>query len=444
MPRQVEGSRCCYDGTQRWHPMVEPSLTPDFRALFESAPGLYLVLAPDLTIVAVSDAYLRATMTKREEILGRCIFDVFPDNPDDPATSGVRNLRASLERVKSERLTDAMPVQKYDIRRPESEGGGFEERFWSPANSPVLDRAGKLLYIIHRVEDVTEFVRLKQLGSEQRQLTEQLMGRAEAMEAEVFLRTQQVAEASRQLKEANAELARANQAKDAFLASMSHELRTPLNAVIGFSEMLQDGKAGPVSEMQKDFLDEVLTSSHHLLRLINDLLDLARIEAGRVELQPEPLDLAATIREVCDNLRALAEQKRIRVEAELDPGLGEVVLSRPGRQRSSGTGVLSGISTVWSGPWTDGTAKGSPRRQRSATAGMGGWKKPGGIARTTNRSASRRRERVHSPRRISASAAAGTSTDGGRYPQLFPWSATKAGEGTRSESSISSPRRRRE
>jgi signal transduction histidine kinase len=107
---------------------------------------------------------------------------------------------------------------------------------------------------------------------------------------------------------------------------MSHELRTPLNAIIGFSEMLQDGKAGPVSEMQKDFLDEVLTSSHHLLRLINDLLDLSRIEAGRVELQPEPLDLAAAIREVCDNLRALAEQKRIRVEAELDPGLGEVVL----------------------------------------------------------------------------------------------------------------------
>src|SRR5207248_6497841 len=67
------------------------SPTPDFQALFQSAPGLYLVLTPDLNIVAVSDAYLRATMTKREEILGRGIFDVFPDNPDDPSATGVRN-----------------------------------------------------------------------------------------------------------------------------------------------------------------------------------------------------------------------------------------------------------------------------------------------------------------------------------------------------------------
>src|ERR671925_570583 len=74
-------------------------LTPDFRTLFETAPDLYLVLAPDFTIVAASDAYLRATMTKREEILGRGIFDVFPDNPDDPTATGVRNLRTSLERV---------------------------------------------------------------------------------------------------------------------------------------------------------------------------------------------------------------------------------------------------------------------------------------------------------------------------------------------------------
>lgn len=72
---------------------------PDFRALFESAPGCYVVLSPDLTIVAVSDAYLRATMTTRSGILGRHLFDVFPDNPDDPSATGVGNLRASLERV---------------------------------------------------------------------------------------------------------------------------------------------------------------------------------------------------------------------------------------------------------------------------------------------------------------------------------------------------------
>src|SRR6185503_9826413 len=112
-------------------------------------PGLYLVLTPDLRIVAVSDAYLRATMTAREKILGRHLFEVFPDNQDDPAATGVSNLRASLERVLETKAADAMAVQKYDIRRPESEGGGFEERLWSPMNSPVLQADGTLAYIIH-------------------------------------------------------------------------------------------------------------------------------------------------------------------------------------------------------------------------------------------------------------------------------------------------------
>jgi PAS domain S-box-containing protein len=151
---------------------TETRPVPDFRVLFESAPGLYLVLMPDLTIVAVSDAYLRATMTRREDILGRGLFEVFPDNPDDPAASGVRNLKASLDRVHARRATDTMAVQKYDIRRPESEGGGFEERYWSPVNSPVLNAAGEMEYIIHQVEDVTEFVRLRQRGDEQQKLLE--------------------------------------------------------------------------------------------------------------------------------------------------------------------------------------------------------------------------------------------------------------------------------
>src|SRR5271165_5907504 len=110
---------------------LPPAPQPDFRALFETAPPLYLVLDPDLKIGAASDGYLRATMTERQAILGRGIFEVFPDNPDDPTATGVRNLSASLRRVLLNKAPDAMAVQKYDIRRPDSEGGGFEERFWS-------------------------------------------------------------------------------------------------------------------------------------------------------------------------------------------------------------------------------------------------------------------------------------------------------------------------
>jgi len=85
----------------------------DFRALFEAAPGSYLVLTADLRIVAVSDAYLRATMTARDQIVGRGIFEVFPDNPDDPEATGVSNLRGSLERALKHRKSDAMAVQKW-------------------------------------------------------------------------------------------------------------------------------------------------------------------------------------------------------------------------------------------------------------------------------------------------------------------------------------------
>lgn len=135
---------------------------PDFRLLFESAPGLYLVLSLDLRVVAASDDYLRATMTTRDGIVGRNLFDVFPDNPDDPSATGVRNLRDSLDRVRHLRKPDTMAVQKYDIRRPASEGGGFEERYWSPVNSPIFSAGGELAYIVHQVVDVTHLRELNE------------------------------------------------------------------------------------------------------------------------------------------------------------------------------------------------------------------------------------------------------------------------------------------
>jgi PAS domain S-box-containing protein len=182
-------------------------VVPDFRSLFESAPGLFLVLTPDLRIVAVSDLYLRATMTTREGMVGKKIFDVFPDNPDDPTATGTRNLGDSLERVLRGRAADAMAVQKYDIRRPAAEGGGFEERYWSPVNSPVFGADDEVAFIIHRVEDVTEFVRLKQRGEKQREATEELRRRAEQMESEIFLRAQELQNVNQRQRRANKALA---------------------------------------------------------------------------------------------------------------------------------------------------------------------------------------------------------------------------------------------
>ena len=135
---------------------------PDFQAVFEAAPDCFLVLDPDWRIVAVSDAYLVATMTERDAIVGGHLFDVFPDNPDDPAADGVANLSASLQRVAQDLRPDTMADQHYDIRRPEDQGGGFEVRYWRPVNSPVLSDDGKLAFIIHRVEDVTNQVRTEE------------------------------------------------------------------------------------------------------------------------------------------------------------------------------------------------------------------------------------------------------------------------------------------
>ena len=182
-----------------------PVSVSDFQLLFEAIPGLYLVLSPEFNIVAASNAYLRATMTKREEILGRSIFAVFPDNPDDPNATGVRNLRASLKRVLANRVPDAMAVQKYDIRRPDSVGT-FEVRHWSPVNSPVFRSDGELAWIIHRVEDVTEFVRSKQQKSEEHKIAEEFRIRAEQMEGEVYLRAQELQRVNQQLRKANQEL----------------------------------------------------------------------------------------------------------------------------------------------------------------------------------------------------------------------------------------------
>ena len=178
---------------------VPPSPPPDYAAIFGAAPGKYLLLAPDLTIIGVTDAYLASTMTSRDAILGRGLFEVFPDNPDTPSADGVRNLRASLMRVLAHRTADRMPMQKYDIRRPEAAGGGFEERYWSPVNTPVLDAYGKVQCIIHCVEDVTEFIRLKhEMQQEQEALQEELRARAGKIEAETYLRVEAV-EASRRL-----------------------------------------------------------------------------------------------------------------------------------------------------------------------------------------------------------------------------------------------------
>src|SRR5712671_5622987 len=132
-----------------------------FQALFESAPGLFVAVKPDFTIVAASNAFLQATMTERSALAGLDILNVLPSDPDNPSSPGVRNLRASLCRVLEDKVPDVMAIQKCDVWRPGPNGGGVEERFWSAVNTPVFDSNQNIQYIIHWVEDVTDVVRLR-------------------------------------------------------------------------------------------------------------------------------------------------------------------------------------------------------------------------------------------------------------------------------------------
>lgn len=130
----------------------------DTKTILEAVPDLYLILSPQLNIVGASDVYLKTMMVKREEILGRYLFDVIPD---DTSATRVKNLRYSLERVLKDKTCDAMAIQKYDVRRSASLDGDFEERYWRLLNCPVLDKENQVQYIIHRMEDITEFIRLQ-------------------------------------------------------------------------------------------------------------------------------------------------------------------------------------------------------------------------------------------------------------------------------------------
>ena len=298
--------------------------------LFESLPGLFLVLTPDLKIVTASDAYLKATMTKREDLVGSSLFEAFPDNPDDRATTGGSNLRASLDRVRQTAAANTMAIQKYDIRRPD---GSFEERYWSPINSPVLGADRRIEYFIHRVVDVTEFVRQKSHSASNAigPLT-----RVEQMEAEIFHNSQQLQVANQQLHDANAQLLQAkaeaaNRAKSTFLSTMSHEIRTPMNAILGYAQlMLRDPGLGTDAKANLKIIGR---SGEHLLALINDVLDMSKIEAGRTELNPATFNLSRLLNDLSAMFRLRAEAKALRFEMSVDGESVPYVVADEGRMR---------------------------------------------------------------------------------------------------------------
>ncbi|HYF52292.1 MAG TPA: PAS domain S-box protein [Planctomycetota bacterium] len=286
--RDVTEQRHLEDGLKRQNEIL--------AQMFASLPGLYLVLTPDLKIVGASDAYLKATMTTRDGITGRGLFEVFPDNPEDKSATGTSNLRASLDRVLKFAQSDTMAIQRYDVRNRD---GKFEERYWSPINSPVLDSKGTIQYIVHRVEDVTEYIK-KKASSE----PSDLQARLDKMEAEVYQNAQLLQTANRKLELANREL-------ESFSYSVSHDLRAPLRSIDGFSLALLEDCNDKLDEQGRGHLSRIRAAAGRMGQLIDDLLNLSRIT--RAELSIKEVDFSAIAEHVIAELRGAEPSRSVHV-----------------------------------------------------------------------------------------------------------------------------------
>lgn len=462
----------------------------NFKSLFEEAPGLYLILLPDFTIEAVSDEYLKATMTTREGIIGKNMFEVFPDNPDDSIADGEHNLRSSLNMVLKNKEAHRMAVQKYDIQNTD---GKFEVRYWSPLNKVVLNENNDVVYLIHSVEDITlriqheqelkdsfkeisdykyaldesaivaitdqkgiikyandkfceitkykrdeiigqdhriinsgyhtkEFIKdlwttiangklwkgdiknrakdgsfywvdttlipflndegkpfqymairfeitkqkeqqellkiqTEELKAQQEELEEANSGleeqaqRLTASEEELRVQQEELMQANQELEEKGQlleeknqsvnekneeleaasfelhqkaeELALSSKYKSEFLANISHELRTPLNSILLLSRLLADNGDKNLSSEQIEFATVIHNSGNGLLELINEILDLSKIESGKMELDIEDVTISAVRKNINDIFKALAKEKGISFSVQTLQGIQE-------------------------------------------------------------------------------------------------------------------------
>jgi protein-histidine pros-kinase len=139
---------------------------------------------------------------------------------------------------------------------------------------------------------------------------------------------EEIHQKNRALEAQNLRVQEANRMKSEFLANMSHELRTPLNGIIGFTEFLIDEKPGPLNAKQREYLTDVLNSGKHLLQLINDVLDLAKVEAGKMELFPETFSVRQATEEVCSVIAPIAQKKNIAIGTAISPEADSVTLDQ--------------------------------------------------------------------------------------------------------------------
>lgn len=261
----------------------------DFASLFQRSPNPYMVLDRELRYVAANDAYLRVTGAALENLIGRRVLDVYPNDPTDPYNESRTRLRESLERVVQTGIPDVLAFIPYRVPR-DGDADGEAYRYWSATHTPIPGPDGEVAFVLQHTVEVTELVHMRDM----RDLSPQIA-------AGVLIRAEQVQDANVALQRARDELQARADLDRQLIGIVSHDLRNPLNAIGIGASLLRSGTLDP---QQRKVVDRMMGSFERAARLIRDFLDFTQARvSGTIPVTPSRANIREIAQSVCDEVQ---------------------------------------------------------------------------------------------------------------------------------------------